>query len=102
MHLLLVAFQMVVHKSLYCRVDFNVLDRSGVGFEVPPGRSVEPFGIEQPKTVFIADDSELVRAIIRQALAWSTDLRVCGEAADGTDAVSKAKELSPDLIISEA
>lgn len=76
MHLLLVAFKMVIHKSLYSRVDYNVLDRSGAGFEVTPGRSVEPFGIEQPKTVFIADDSELVRAIIRQALEWSTDLRL--------------------------
>jgi CheY-like chemotaxis protein len=28
-----------------------------------------------------------------------TDFEVCGEAVDGTDAVSKAKELSPDLII---
>jgi DNA-binding NarL/FixJ family response regulator len=41
----------------------------------------------------------LVRAIIRKALECGADFEVCGEAADGTDAVSKAKELSPDLII---
>jgi CheY-like chemotaxis protein len=53
----------------------------------------------KPKTILIADDSEMVRAIIRKALECDTDFEVCGEAADGTEAVSKAKELSPDLII---
>ncbi|MFZ0519982.1 MAG: response regulator transcription factor [Candidatus Acidiferrales bacterium] len=51
------------------------------------------------KTVLIADDSEIVRATIRRALEQTTDFAVCAEAADGTDAVSKAKELEPDLII---
>ncbi len=37
--------------------------------------------------------------MIRQALERDTDFTVCGEAGEGTDAVSKAKELSPDLII---
>src|SRR5580692_11510176 len=37
--------------------------------------------------------------MIRQALERETDLAVCGEASNGTEAVSKAKELSPDLII---
>jgi DNA-binding NarL/FixJ family response regulator len=50
-------------------------------------------------TILIADDSEMVRAKIRQALESATDFEVCGEAANGTQAVSKAKELSPDLII---
>jgi two-component system, NarL family, nitrate/nitrite response regulator NarL len=39
------------------------------------------------------------RTIIRQALERDTDFEVCAEQADGTEAVSKAKELSPDLII---
>ena len=55
--------------------------------------------LNKPKTILIADDSELVRTMIRQALERDTDFAVCGEAVDGTDAVSKAKELSPDLII---
>lgn len=41
----------------------------------------------------------MMRAIIREAIERDTDFVVCGEAADGTEAVSKAKELSPDLII---
>jgi two-component system, NarL family, nitrate/nitrite response regulator NarP len=55
--------------------------------------------LNRPKTILIADDNELVRTMIRQALERDTDFVVCGEAADGTDAVSKARELSPDLII---
>ena len=54
---------------------------------------------DNPKTILIADDSAMVRAIIRQAIERDTSFVVCGEATDGTDAVSKAKELSPDLII---
>jgi DNA-binding NarL/FixJ family response regulator len=56
-------------------------------------------GLNKRKTILIADDSEMVRTIIRQALERETDFEVCGEAVDGTDAVSKAKELSPDLIL---
>ena len=56
-------------------------------------------GLNKPKTILIADDSEIVRTIIRQALERDTDFEICGEAVDGTEAMSKAKELSPDLII---
>lgn len=55
--------------------------------------------LNKSKTILIADDSELVRTMIRQALERDTDFAICGDAADGTDAVSKARELSPDLII---
>jgi DNA-binding NarL/FixJ family response regulator len=51
------------------------------------------------KNILIADDSELVRTKIRLALERDTPFAVCAEAVDGTDAVSKAKALSPDLII---
>jgi DNA-binding NarL/FixJ family response regulator len=56
-------------------------------------------GLNKPKTILIADDSEIVRTIIRQALERDTDFEICGEAVDGTEAISKATELSPDLII---
>jgi two-component system, NarL family, vancomycin resistance associated response regulator VraR len=55
--------------------------------------------LDHRKTILIADDSEMVRTIIRQAIERDTDFVVCAEAGNGTDAVSKAKELSPDLII---
>jgi len=56
-------------------------------------------GLNKPKTILIADDSEMVRTMIRQAVERDTEFAVCGEAVDGTDAVSKARELSPDMII---
>jgi DNA-binding NarL/FixJ family response regulator len=55
--------------------------------------------LNKAKTILIADDSELVRTKLRQAIERDTEFKVCGEAVDGTDAVSKARELSPDLII---
>jgi len=55
--------------------------------------------LNKPKTILIADDNELVRIMIRRAIERDTEFEVCGEAVDGTDAVSKARELSPDLII---
>ena len=54
---------------------------------------------DRRKTILIADDSEIMRAIIRQAIEQGTDFQVCAEAVDGIDAVSKAKDLSPDLIL---
>lgn len=55
--------------------------------------------LNKRKTILIADDSEIVRTMIRQAIERDTDFVVCGEAANGTDAVSMARELAPDLII---
>jgi DNA-binding NarL/FixJ family response regulator len=61
--------------------------------EIPHGR----WGIR--RTILIADDSEAARAVIRESLERETDFNVCGEAIDGADAVSKAKELKADLVI---
>ena len=55
--------------------------------------------LSKPRTILIADDNERVRTVIRQALERETSFKVCAEATDGTDAVSKAKELEPDLVI---
>jgi DNA-binding NarL/FixJ family response regulator len=55
--------------------------------------------LNKPKTILIADDSAVIRTIIRQAIERDTEFVVCGEAVDGTEAVSKARELAPDLII---
>ena len=52
-----------------------------------------------PKTILIADDNERVRKILRRALERDTKFEICGEATDGLEAVAKAKELTPDLIL---
>ena len=52
-----------------------------------------------PKRVLIADDSGTVRCLIKIFLKQGTDVEVCGEAADGLQAVEKARALKPDLIL---
>jgi DNA-binding NarL/FixJ family response regulator len=47
----------------------------------------------------IADDSETIRTVLRTFLESREGFEVCGEAVDGVDAIEKAKELHPDLII---
>jgi DNA-binding NarL/FixJ family response regulator len=49
--------------------------------------------------ILIADDSPPLRRGLRTLLALNSDWQVCGEAVDGTDAVEKAQQLSPDLIL---
>jgi DNA-binding NarL/FixJ family response regulator len=49
--------------------------------------------------ILIADDSPPVRSGLRTLLGMNSDWQVCGEAVDGADAVEKANQLAPDLIL---
>ena len=49
--------------------------------------------------VLVVDDHPLVRAGVRDILQSHDWLVVVGEAADGRDALAKALELSPDLVV---
>jgi DNA-binding NarL/FixJ family response regulator len=49
--------------------------------------------------ILIADDSTPVRCGLRTLLGLNSDWQVCGEAVDGADAVEKAHQLAPDLIL---
>src|ERR1700745_2181829 len=49
--------------------------------------------------IFIADDHEVVRKGLCALLEAQPDWEVCGEAADGREAVEKAHELKPDVVI---
>ena len=48
--------------------------------------------------ILIADDHEALRRGLRSALLGA-GWQVCGEAADGKQAVEKTKELKPDLVL---
>lgn len=49
--------------------------------------------------ILIVDDHEIVRRGVRSMLTAQRSLQVCGEAVDGRDAILKARELMPDVII---
>jgi len=49
--------------------------------------------------VLIADDHEVVRRGIRTLLEARPEWEVCGEAATGREAIEKAQELRPDLVL---
>jgi DNA-binding NarL/FixJ family response regulator len=49
--------------------------------------------------ILIVDDSDFARTGLKVLLAGRTDCEVCGEANDGRQAVMKAIDLNPDLII---
>jgi two-component system, NarL family, nitrate/nitrite response regulator NarL len=49
--------------------------------------------------ILLTDDHELVRKGIKALFGGVSDWEVCGEAANGKEAVEKAIELKPDLIL---
>ena len=51
------------------------------------------------KRVLIADDSEVVRDLIRSYLEQRFDLEICAEAADGRETLEWALAIQPDLIV---
>jgi two-component system response regulator NreC len=49
--------------------------------------------------ILIVDDNERIRRGVMDILASKKNWNVCGEARDGTEAIRKARELLPDLIL---
>jgi DNA-binding NarL/FixJ family response regulator len=55
--------------------------------------------VQERCKVLIADDNDRARNGLRALLAMQQVLEVVGEAADGRQAVQKAKELQPDVVL---
>lgn len=49
--------------------------------------------------ILVADDHEIVRRGLCALLQTQPNWQVCGEAADGREAVAKTRELHPDIVI---
>jgi len=52
-----------------------------------------------PKRIFIVDDSKPVRKLVRTYLEDRLEYIDCAEAVDGLDAIHRAREVAPDLIV---
>lgn len=52
-----------------------------------------------PVRILVADDHHVVRAGLRSLLESKSEWEVCGEAANGREAVEKAAKLKPDVAV---
>jgi chemotaxis response regulator CheB len=62
-------------------------------------RGLNCASVLRARNILIVDDSSSVRGALRSLIDTQDDLVVCGEAVDGLDAIAKARELKPDLIL---
>jgi DNA-binding NarL/FixJ family response regulator len=62
---------------------------------VPKGQE----GHKPTPNLLICDDNPNIRYLLRSYIETKTPFNVCGEAEHGRDAIEKAKELQPDLIL---
>jgi DNA-binding NarL/FixJ family response regulator len=52
-----------------------------------------------PTRILIADDDAAIRGLLRRILDEHAGWQVCGEAANGRDAILKTEQLSPDIVV---
>jgi DNA-binding NarL/FixJ family response regulator len=65
----------------------------------PKGPSADKYRTVNPIRVLVVDDYEPFRRFVCSTLKQRPDLQVIGEASDGLEAVQKAVELHPELIV---
>lgn len=51
--------------------------------------------------MLVVDDNSSVRKLICELFTRESDFEVCGEADNGRDAILKAQEVAPDLIVTD-
>jgi len=52
-------------------------------------------------TVLVVDDNPAVRGLICQLFARESDFQVCAEAENGSEALLKAQQFEPDLVVTD-
>jgi two-component system NarL family response regulator len=69
--------------------------------EIPAGGPLAPVppGTGDPIRVLVVDDHALFRRGLEMVLEQEPDIDVVGEAEDGSDAVAKATETTPDIVL---
>ncbi|MFF2626917.1 response regulator [Kitasatospora griseola] len=67
--------------------------------DLTPGDRATADGVGSAIRVLLADDQELVRAGLGMAIGHSPGLELVGEAATGAEAVQRAAEVRPDVVV---
>ena len=67
--------------------------------EPRPENSLPKSGQAAQTRILIVDDSPSVRIALRKFLEQNSCWQVCGEAEDGQEAVDRARQLRPDLVV---
>lgn len=52
-----------------------------------------------PIKILIADDDATIRLLLRRLLDKQPDWEVCGEAANGVEAIERVEHLDPDVVV---
>ena len=68
-------------------------------FSVTSGFKLDGGSLATSVRVLVVEDHELFRRFICSTLGEGSELQIIGEASDGLEAVRKAEELHPDLIL---
>jgi DNA-binding NarL/FixJ family response regulator len=55
--------------------------------------------VVESKRILVADDSDTSRTVLTRYLSSQRNIDVCGEAINGEEAIEKAWELKPDLVL---
>jgi two-component system nitrate/nitrite response regulator NarL len=74
---------------------YNCIDMANPGVDTATSAAI----VRRTVRVLVADDQNLIREGVRLLLESRAGYSVCGEAANGQEAVEKARELQPDLLI---
>ncbi|AWZ07293.1 MULTISPECIES: response regulator transcription factor [unclassified Streptomyces] len=69
------------------------------GPDASPAVTTDTAGASSCTTLLIADDDEVTRSGLRTLLAMQPGIAVVGEAADGIEAVERARQLRPDVVL---
>ncbi len=67
-------------------------------YDTKNGRASDKLNVSTP-TLLICDDNPSIRYLLRSYVESRTPFEVCGEAEHGMEAIERAKELQPDLIL---
>src|SRR5580658_7536118 len=66
---------------------------------MPPSSATTVKKLARKVRVLIADDHDVIRGMVRSTLQQHPEFEVCGEAADGAQAIEEAKKLKPDVVV---